>query len=136
MPYGEFSAKSCYLKSIMTLMEDKRYKLNSEDLNNTYEVCFRIFQYASLFKQQSGQTDSASNHRDNISYHFALACESMGNVCLYDNKDHNDYHADELHSFCTEFNKTIQQYLYKTDGQPIFEWSVINVLKWHLTTRL
>jgi hypothetical protein len=136
MPYGEFSAKSCYLKSIMTLMEDKRYKLNSEDLNNTYEVCFRIFQYASLFKQQSGQTDSASNHRDNISYHFALACESMGNVCLYDNKDHNDYHADELHSFCTEFNKTIQQYLYKTDGQPIFEWSVINVLKWHFNNTI
>lgn len=55
MPYGEFSAKSCYLKSIMTLMEDKRYKLNSEDLNNTYEVCFRIFQYASLFKHNQAR---------------------------------------------------------------------------------
>lgn len=129
IPNNSFSAESCYLKSIMKLTEGSDYQLSLEDLKEPSRICFKIFQYANLFKQQSEQLHSISsttNCRDNISYHFALACESLGNVYLYKNNNYNKCSAYELHSLCYEFNRFIQSNLHKITNQPIFEWLIIN----------
>lgn len=115
MPQNMFSAESCYLKSIMKLTEGSECQLLPKDMNKSIRICFKIVQYANLFKQQPNLSDSI-NCRDNISYHFALACESLGNVYLYQSHDFKKYTADELHVFCSDFEKLIQPGGYKKGG--------------------
>lgn len=134
IPYGEFSARNCYLKSILRLMEQGQDGVspeNPEDRENLKKgeeeertVISRIFHAAERFKQLTNEQE-ATNRRDNISYHFALACESLGNVYLYDSKGSDNYEADKLHAFCTEFNEFIQSKMLQAEEQPVFEWSLI-----------
>lgn len=123
IPYGEFSARNCYLKSILRLMVQGQDGLSLENPEDR-EIFFWIYQAANQFKQPTNEQE-ATNRRDNISYHFALACESLGNVYLYDSKGSDNYEADTLHAFCTEFNEFIQSKMLQAEEQPVFEWSLI-----------
>lgn len=131
MPYGEFNARNCYLKSILRLMGLGQDGLSPENPEDR-EIFFWIYQAANRFKQLTNKQEinadtppDATNRRDNISYHFALACESLGNVYLYDSKGSDKYNADELHSFCIEFKEFIQSKMLQAEEQPVFEWSLI-----------